>query len=423
MKAISLGNHGLISIFCIIVFLFFFIFGLPTPIGSLTPILTMLVLLWGGVNYKKYFSLFPREFFYLFLFLLFDLFVCLIIPVILDTSDFSIIKTKINYIVSMLAVYVLAKYFAENSNISIKNFFKLLLSVFTLQVIIIVVMLLDSDISQAITSFTRRTDEGLRVVESYAGARGLGVADSSVFGLAVVMGLFLFLTFFCYKNKFINFNYFILLVFFGGVASISAGRTAIIGLICGFLYLLVNFKNLRSFYTLIGASFLLFSLLYFLLSIDQQSIENQALGYFYSYSMEPILNYMNQGELSSTSTDALHAMYFPLTEQQFLIGDGRYTDGQSYYMKTDAGYMRFALFYGVVFSSILYFYFVYFLMRVSLLDKKYFWLLIFFIIMSFIFHYKGEVVLFAVSYGKLLFLIVFYMYLKLMYLAGRGGDG
>ena len=157
-----------------------------------------------------------------------------------------------------------------------------------------------------------------------------------------------------------------------------------------------------------------------MLSIDQQSIENQALGYFYSYSMEPILNYMNQGELSSTSTDALHAMYFPLTEQQFLIGDGRYTDGQSYYMKTDAGYMRFALFYGVVFSSILYFYFVYFLMRVSLLDKKYFWVLIFFIIMSFIFHYKGEVVLFAVSYGKLLFLIVFYMYLKLMYLAGRG---
>ncbi|WP_168397815.1 hypothetical protein [Acinetobacter indicus] len=420
MKAISLGGHSLMALGCVVIFLFFFIFGIPTPIGSLTPILTAGIIFFSLFNYKKYFSLFPREFFYLFLFLLFDLLVCLVIPVILDTFDFFIIKTKINFIISMFAVYILAKYFSENSNFSIKDFFNLLLSVFALQTIIMVVMLVDSNVSQTITSFTRSTDQGMRILESYAGARGLGVADSSVFGLAIVMGLFLFLTFFCYKNKFINFNYFILLLCLGSVASISAGRTAVIGLICGFLYLFINFKNIRAFYTLITISFLLFSTLYFLLGVDRQLIENQTLGYFYSYSMEPILNYMNQGELSSTSTDALHAMYFPLTEQQFLIGDGRYMDGQSYYMKTDAGYMRFALFYGVVFSSILYFYFVYFLMRVSLLDKKYFWLLIFFIIMSFIFHYKGETVLFAVSYGKLLFLIVFYIYLKLMYLARRG---
>ena len=423
MKAISLGNHGLISIFCIIVFLFLFIFGLPTPIGSLTPILTMLVLLWGGVNYNKYFSLFPREFFYLFFFLLFDILVCLTIPIILDTFDFSIIKTKINFIISMFAVYILAKYFSENSNLSEKFFFNLLLSVFALQSIIMVVMLLDSNVSQTITSFTRSTDQGVRVLESYAGARGLGIADSSVFGLAIVMGLFLFLTFFCYKNKFINFNYFIILLFLGGVASISAGRTAVIGLICGFLYLFINFKNLRSFYTLITISFLLFLMFYFLLSIDRQSIENQTLGYFYSYSMEPILNYMNQGKFSSTSTDGLHSMYFPLTDQQFLIGDGRYMDGQSYYMKTDAGYMRFALFYGVIFSFISSLYFVYFLMKVNLLNKKYFWLLIFFIIISFIFHYKGETILFAVSYGKLLFLIVFYIYLKSISLTGRAVNG
>nr|WP_227575029.1 hypothetical protein [Acinetobacter baumannii] len=65
--------------------------------------------------------------------------------------------------------------------------------------------------------------------------------------------------------------------------------------------------------------------------------------------MEPILNYINEGSFASTSTDALQNMYFPLTEQQYLIGDGRYMDGESYYMATDAGYMRFTLFYGGVF--------------------------------------------------------------------------
>lgn len=413
MKAISsLGNYGLISLGCIITLLFFFIFGIPTPIGSLTPILTVGVILFSLLNYKKYFLLFPREFVYLFLFLLFDLLICLIIPIVLNTFDFSIIRTKVNFIISMFAVYILAKYFSENANVSIKDFFNLLLSVFALQAIIMVVMLVDSNVSQTITSFTRSNDQGVRVLEIYAGARGLGIADSSAFGLAIVMGLFLFLTFFCYKNKFINFNYFILLIFLGGGASISAGRTAVIGVMCGFLYLLLSFKNSRSFYTLVAISSLLFFLFYFLLSIDYRAIQNQTLGYFYAYSMEPILNFINEGKLSSTSTDTLYNMYFPLTEQQFIIGDGRYMDREGYYMATDAGYMRFALFYGMFFSFFLYFYFLFFIYKVSLFNQKYLLFFIFLAFLTFVFHYKGEVVFYAISYNKLLFLILFFVYFR-----------
>ncbi|MDC5341518.1 hypothetical protein OHW48_15555 [Acinetobacter baumannii] len=412
MKTTFLGNNGLLASIGITLFLFFFIFGMPTPIGSLTPLLTMSIVLWALLNYKKYFLFIPKEIFYLFIFLIYDLLVCLIIPCILGTYDFSIIQTKINFIASLLATYILARSFSSNNNITDKQFFNLLLVIFSIQVILIVGMLINSDFSQAITSFTRSSDQGARVLESYAGARGLGIADSSAFGFAIVMGLLIFLTFFAYKNNFISFKYFIVLLLLGSVASISAGRTAVLGIMFGLVYLLLNFKNYRSLLTLISI-FLFFILIgSILISIDRNSIENETLGYFYSYSMEPILNYINEGSFASTSTDALQNMYFPLTEQQYLIGDGRYMDGESYYMATDAGYMRFTLFYGGIFSLMFYSYFIYFTMKLIFIKKNNIILLLFLLVISLALHYKGEVVLFSISYNKVLFLILFFIYMK-----------
>ncbi len=409
MKTIFLGDYGFLASVGITLFLFFFIFGMPTPVGSLTPLLTLGVVIWAIFNYKKYFSIIPKEVFYLFIFLFFDLFVCLTIPYFLGTYDFSIMQTKINFLASILAAFILAKYFSSNNKISDKQFFNLLLSLFAIQTILVIAMLVNADLSQIVTSFTRSSDQGTRVLESYAGARGLGVADSNAFGFAIVMGLFIFLIFFSYKNNIINFKYFVALLLLGGVASISAGRTAILGLVFGLIYLFLNFRNIRSFLTLISTFLILIVAGYLLLSIDRSSIQNETLGYFYSYSMEPILNYVNDGSLASNSTDALHNMYFPLTEKQFLIGDGRYMNGESYYMATDAGYMRFALFYGSIFSLLLYGYFTYFVSKIAILNKNYTVLLIFILIFSFALHYKGEVILFAISYNKILFLILFYI--------------
>lgn len=412
MKTTFLGNNGLLASIGITLLLFFFIFGMPTPIGSLTPLLTVGVVLWGGLNYQRYFLYFPKEILFLFLFLFFDLLVCLFVPVLMGTYDFSIIQTKVNLIASLLATYVLARSFSLNNKISDKHFFNLLLAVFAIQVVLVAVMLINSNISQAITTFTRSSDQGMRVLESYAGARGLGIADSSVFGLAIVMGLFVFLTFFSYKNKFINFKYFIFLVLLGGVASISAGRTAILGLVMGLIYLFLNLNNIRSIVTLTSVFLIFLVLGSFLLSIDRSSIQNETLGYFYSYSMEPILNYVNTGSLATSSTDALQNMYFPLTERQYLIGDGYYMVAGRYYMETDAGYMRFALFYGGIFSLILYGYFTYFVTKVASFNKKYLVPLFFLLLISFALHYKGEVVLFSISYNKILFLILFFLYLR-----------
>lgn len=407
-----LGFNKSIASMGIIIFLFFFIFGMPTPLGSLTPLLTVLILFWALLNYKKYIIYIPKEILFLFLFLFFDFIVCLIVPVVLGTYDFSIVKTKLNFIASSLAVYVVASSFASNNNITDKNFFNFLLGVFFVQVILVILMLINSDFSQVITSFTRSSDQGTRVLESYAGARGLGIADSSAFGFAIVMGLFILLTFFSYKNNFIGFKFFIILLLLGAVASISAGRTAMLGLIFGVIYLFLNFNNLRSFVTLALISLIFLGVGLFLISIDRNDIQNETLGYFYSYSMEPLLNYMDDGVLTSSSTEALQRMYFPLSEKQYLIGDGMYMDGESYYMGTDAGYMRFILFYGMFFSSLLYLFFAYFVFKVGILCKRNALFLLFLLLFSFALHYKGEVVLFSISYNKVLFLILFFIYMR-----------
>lgn len=412
MKTTFLGSNGLLASIGITLFLFFFIFGLPTPVGSLTPLLTVGVVLWAIINYRKYFLFIPKEVFYLFVFLVFDFLMCLIVPFVLGTYDFSILQTKINFIASLLATYVLAKAFASDSQITDKQFFNLLLAIFSIQAILIVAMLINSDLSQLITSFTRNSDQGTRVLDSYAGARGLGVADSSAFGFAIVMGLFIFLTFVSYKNKFIGLKVFSILILMGGVASVSAGRTAILGLILGLIYSLLNFKNVRSLTILIFTFIIIFIAGSFLLSIDRSSIQNETLGYFYSYSMEPILNYVNTGSFATSSTDGLQNMYFPLTERQYLIGDGRYMNGESYYMSTDAGYMRFALFYGGALSLMLYGYFTYFVARVASFNKNYIVPLVFLLLLSFALHYKGEVVFLAISYSKVLFLLLFFVYFK-----------
>ena len=130
--------------------------------------------------------------------------------------------------------------------------------------------------------------------------------------------------------------------------------------------------------------------------------------------MEPFISYKETGSFSTTSTEGLSDMYFNLTNKQIMIGDGYYTDPftKKYYMSTDAGYMRFALYYGVFLSLYLYLFFLVILYKlfvcsVSKLDRTF---IVLACIMSFILHYKGEIIFFALGYNKVLFIMLFMIY-------------
>ena len=66
----------------------------------------------------------------------------------------------------------------------------------------------------------------------------------------------------------------------------------------------------------------------------------------YNYVDSFIQGIFTDDGLTSTSSGnrLFNDMYFELTAKQLIIGDAKYTEGSSYYMQTDAGYMRPILF-------------------------------------------------------------------------------
>lgn len=415
MKSVN-GNIVLLNlskkIFYLIIFIitFFFIFGVKTPLGSLGQILTVFIIFLGLFYYNKKLLLMPKFVFFLLIFLLVDIFISLIWPIIFNTYDFSIIPTKINLILSIFSCYVLGFYVYEKFDE--KQFFRFISLIFFIQSLIVFLMLINSDFSNFIMTNTKDSAIVERMVNNYSGSRGLGLADSAAFGFSVVMALFILIVFYSFVKKYINIFEFLPLIFFGTIASISAGRVSLLGLILGLVVLFFSLRSKKVFILISFISVFSVFILNYLIGLRYEVIQMTSLSSFYNFMMEPIFNYIDYGVLSTSSTDGLKNMYFTLSESQFMYGDARYSEGDGYYMGTDAGYMRFSLFYGVINSFYLYMVFFSFLFFLCLkfknnIDKIFIFLVIF---LSFMLHYKGEVVLLSISYNKLLFLVVFFLY-------------
>ncbi|MEB5928258.1 hypothetical protein [Acinetobacter schindleri] len=410
------GNIILINLskkilYLIIFFItFFFIFGVKTPIGSLGQILTACIIFMGLFFYNKKLILMPKFVFFLLIFLLVDISISLVWPIILNTYDFSIIPTKVNLVLSIISCYILSFYFYEKFNE--RTFFRFICLVFLVQSLIVFLMLINSDFSNFIMTNTKDSAIVERMVNNYSGSRGLGLADSAAFGFSVVMALFILIVFYSFVKKHINIVEFLPIIFFGTIASISAGRISILGLILGLVILVISLRSKKVFIVISFISVSSFFTLNYLIGLRYEVIEMSSLSSFYNFMMEPIFSYIDYGVFATSSTDGLKNMYFTLSESQFIYGDAKYSEGAGYYMGTDAGYMRFSLFYGAINSLYLYMVFFSFLFFLCLkfknnIDKIFMFLVI---SLSFMLHYKGEVVLFSISYNKLLFLVLFFLY-------------
>ncbi|WP_323945073.1 hypothetical protein [Aeromonas hydrophila] len=88
---------------------------------------------------------------------------------------------------------------------------------------------------------------------------------------------------------------------------------------------------------------------------------------YVEHAMEPVLNFINNGELETTSSDSLmeRHLFWP-NDKQLLIGDGIYynSDG-SYYGHTDSGFVRQALYGGLFYAISCIFVFSYIVYKVS----------------------------------------------------------
>jgi hypothetical protein len=339
------------------------------------------------------------------------LLISFIIPIIYLTFDFTMIKTWVNNLLSYIAMVILACIYCSN-NKTYKSVFLIVFIIFIIQAVIMWLMLAIPSLRDFIQELTKNAATIDRMGQ-YGGVRGLGFTSFGAFGLAVIMGLLgLFLNYYfaVYKqHSSLVFKIFIFFIAF--IASISAGRTAAGGFLLGVVFFYFSLGGFRFFKGLCKVAIycLVLSIPIISYVLSQPELVDVAVKY-YQYAFRFLHLYFTDGAIGRTSLATLDNMYFFLSEQQVLFGDGKYTgsDG-NYYMNTDPGFMRFTLFFGVFPSLFLYFSFIYIMFSYYLLNRNYVKhlevLIISVISLSFIYHYKGEIIMFGVSYMKIIYFV------------------
>lgn len=109
---------------------------------------------------------------------------------------------------------------------------------------------------------------------------------------------------------------------------------------------------------------------------------------WYNWMSTPIINLFSKGSFDNASISATHDMVFNPEIKSFFFGDGYYEKDGYYYMRTDSGYMRSILFWGVFGSFICYLTTI-----ISLWETKKRSVLLFVMLMGafLVFEYKGHV--------------------------------
>lgn len=403
---------------------FLFIFSVPLPIignSSFIGIFLAATLLFMDSRIINSFIILLKDkyIFYSLLSLILFLVLALVSPFLHKTFDFSIVPTLLNNLVSLIACLI----FAISVNIwgRTKDMSDLLVAVFFIQVFFIILMLLSADLRELIQGVIRSEGQ-LDRMKTYNNVRGLGLSGFIAFGLAISMGTLGFiLCFWINKNKgvispitaFLLFNITLL-------ASLSAGRTAILGFALGLIFFLVNSKVLAYAKMFIRQILLTVVILGAALTYILNDELLSQIAFFYSrYVFRFVWNYFESGTILDSSVTALvQDMYFlPYSVYTFLFGDGIYTNSDAtYYMHTDAGYMRFMLFFGIAGSAFVYisylFLSIFIIRRVKRLDKSISLAIVFMVLMAFIFHYKGETIFFSVPFNKIFFCFCFFYLIK-----------
>jgi hypothetical protein len=323
-----------------------------------------------------------------------------------QTSDYFIIKanflTLLIVLISFFIYPIIETYFIKNKN-NLDSVVAYLLYLFLVQSIIQIAAFIFPSFADLVHFFQK-----VNVAEKdYGGIRALGLTGNPFFDLAAGYGFILILYFYSFMLK--NVNIFLSSGLFLGlfIGSFFAGRSAFVGLGIGVIYYLFftgNFLtrlfSLSKFLVLgLGVIFVLYT---FLPVNVKEMVENNLL----PFTFEFVYNYMDNKELTTKSTDVLDNMYFPISYITFIFGDGKYVNSDgSYYMHTDAGYMRNTLYYGflgvlfMVLGQIYLFKKPFLIIKKSLrtglgynLQHAFLFVSLFFYMV--VLHYKGEVLLF-----------------------------
>ena len=192
-----------------------------------------------------------------------------------------------------------------------------------------------------------------------------------------------------------RFKYKIIILFLLSVGAIISGRFSIVGIIVGFVFLLIrNFyigRISKLFVYILSVALIIFitiSGIYYYADMIEDPLMSQVINH---YIIQPLDSVLVDGDFQTSSTDALAEMYKMQDIKPYLLfGSGRYTnpDG-SYFGLVDAGYLRTLGYYGVLGFNLLIYcvYHICFKSRNSM-DKYTKWA---FFILFLVLNYKGDI--------------------------------
>lgn len=277
---------------------------------------------------------------------------------------------------------------------SINDFIDVFINIMAIQGLLMLMQFMSYDVRKVIQGFLGVSK--VKSVGSFQWFRGLGVALSKNYDFSLLMsfGMFLLMSKFL-RHKIVILDYFklFLIVF----AIIISGRTGFVGL--GFAAAVFFLKTVRynifmNFLKKVSVALFVIYGLYTVSAYVVPSVYDSINRNLLPWAFEFYYNYIETGELSTTSSDQLNeSHYYDLPDKTLVYGDGKYIrpDG-FYYGLTDAGYMRQTLYFGVggiAIFALLYLRMAY--LNYTRLSAYYNFIVPSYALLLFVAHYKGDV--------------------------------
>ena len=212
-----------------------------------------------------------------------------------------------------------------------------------------------------------------RVIKMYFGVRLIGLG-CFYFGAGAIygLGLIAIMPFMLKAKNKQQLIKLILLYVYIFIVGIFFARTAMIGCVFSIVYLIfcilipkmcnkvfLVFRQFIIYLTVFGIA------LVFIYTSSPKLQEDY--GDIIDFGFEAFINLVENGELSTASSDGLteyHLSIWPQNQKTYYIGDMRWTKGDSYYSDSDVGYVRLLFYFGVP-GVILFLLYQYSIVRIS----------------------------------------------------------
>lgn len=286
----------------------------------------------------------------------------------------------VDYLVGgVLIVFLLRHYGCDN----LKDTLKILVWVIAIHAVIMIAMVLNPSIKNLVFSILRE-DGRSEWNEYFFGLRGTGIAATYAYDLAVVQSFgLIFISYLIFSLKtFARILLYVLLYLIILISVLISGRTGWIGIGLSLMILGLKAFHISGYKVYLRKQIIKFSLIVFSLFVFvgfvflsfgsakfQKTIEDELI----PWAFEFFINYGEKGKVETESSNELKDMYFEIPYDAWSFGHGYFMDPydtDSYYMSTDAGYMRFMLYFGLPGSILLYGFWLWFFLRLYYRTKQ-----------------------------------------------------